>query len=631
MGMRLNEACIKLNIGAFTAIEFLNSNGFDDIHNINSKITEEQYEALCSKFKNDANLRSAAIKIMLKQKKEKAERITNAHNILPKSKHKKNPLPNVLPKLFTKTTKTKNLAYKHVSNTNIAKRKRKKLLNKKSFIKVVSTKLISISPKGICYQEKDNKYYCSIKISPNLNQYIEDFRLIFPMVKIKITKGCHFEFIDTDALVFFNKKNEILIERGKLNIKNNYEQYINPVYLSKQLCTIANIVFEDGFYMIYVLTSDGKPCMSIPPLKIQDSNSFQSYNILKKYFEQRFPKDMIIEYDYKHIVNVNNIIIIDSYIRILKDNILIKGEWTAALKNHQKKSLDWCRHQSETSVYNTAISRGNEYIDYLIGHQNDRNLIKVYEVTNFNQTEDCYLFSIDVDEFNEVIIFENVNFARATEVFLCNKNNYENAIGRIFNYFTNYELSNRRISMKLKDINSEDFHANSYVSIDHDNLCSWICKINMLSNITRMQGQHIKFIPGFVTTKIGNTRVLSKEELHVSHLHDLIKRKLYDNLVEQYGKNNVATETFIGKKRIDLVVKVGLSFDIYEIKTFDDSRKCLVQAIGQILDYAYFECKDNIRKKIIVGPVPITKEVQTYLKRLQDENDLLLDYLYVKV
>lgn len=48
--------------------------------------------------------------------------------------------------------------------------------------------------------------------------------------------------------------------------------------------------------------------------------------------------------------------------------------------------------------------------------------------------------------------------------------------------------------------------------------------------------------------------------------------------------------------------------------------------MGQILDYAFYECENVIYKMVIVGVTPETKEVNTYLSKFREKNALEIYY-----
>ena len=76
MGVRLNKVLTELNIGLQTAIDYLKNKpslgGIKDDANVNTKISDEQYEALVREFKGDKDVKTQAG--MIFPKKEKKEK-----------------------------------------------------------------------------------------------------------------------------------------------------------------------------------------------------------------------------------------------------------------------------------------------------------------------------------------------------------------------------------------------------------------------------------------------------------------------------------------------------------------------------------------------------------------------------
>ena len=78
MGVRLNKVLTELNIGLQTAVDFLKNNKdlgeIRDDANVNTKITDEQYQALVDKFKGDKAVKTQAdMMFSKKEKKPKKE------------------------------------------------------------------------------------------------------------------------------------------------------------------------------------------------------------------------------------------------------------------------------------------------------------------------------------------------------------------------------------------------------------------------------------------------------------------------------------------------------------------------------------------------------------------------------
>lgn len=97
MSIRLNQALKKLNIGLKTAVDFLqtkkNLGEIKDDTSPNTKITDEQYEALVSQFHGDKSVKDAAEKMMVQKKSKEKERKAEV----------KPPVPPIHPKQTFKT------------------------------------------------------------------------------------------------------------------------------------------------------------------------------------------------------------------------------------------------------------------------------------------------------------------------------------------------------------------------------------------------------------------------------------------------------------------------------------------------------------------------------------------------
>jgi hypothetical protein len=113
-------------------------------------------------------------------------------------------------------------------------------------------------------------------------------------------------------------------------------------------------------------------------------------------------------------------------------------------------------------------------------------------------------------------------------------------------------------------------------------------------------------------------------------LHNEIQTKLFDELVKEFGADNVGSEVASGHgaTAIDLVVKTAKSFWFYEIKTAPSVKACIRQAIPQLLEYAYWDGKKSrCDRLIIVGPKPVTKTAEAYLNFLRKTFGLELSYI----
>ena len=98
MGVRLNKVLTELNIGLQTAVDFLKKKtSLGDIRDdatSNTKISDEQYEALVHEFNGDKAVKTQADKLFPKKKEKKPEKpaVTQAETLLQQSRQQFKPL-----------------------------------------------------------------------------------------------------------------------------------------------------------------------------------------------------------------------------------------------------------------------------------------------------------------------------------------------------------------------------------------------------------------------------------------------------------------------------------------------------------------------------------------------------------
>jgi hypothetical protein len=140
------------------------------------------------------------------------------------------------------------------------------------------------------------------------------------------------------------------------------------------------------------------------------------------------------------------------------------------------------------------------------------------------------------------------------------------------------------------------------------------------------------FRPGCRTKKRSAIVRQSREQVERDLRHNELQKTLYRRLARQFGRDKVGTE-IQGKNgtSIDLVVQRRRGYWFYEIKTADSARACIREALGQILEYAFWPGAQEAARLIVVGECPLDKAGQDYLRRLKERFTLPLEYEQIKV
>jgi len=141
-----------------------------------------------------------------------------------------------------------------------------------------------------------------------------------------------------------------------------------------------------------------------------------------------------------------------------------------------------------------------------------------------------------------------------------------------------------------------------------------------------------KFRPGFTPKESATVITQVQKELDVSLRHNVLQEALYHRLAKKYGAQNVSAEQPSGVgTSIDAVVRHGEEFWFYEIKTADSPRACLRQAVGQLLEYAFWPGAQAATRLIAVGEKALDKEGREYLHALQTRFRLPIAYEQITV
>ena len=128
------------------------------------------------------------------------------------------------------------------------------------------------------------------------------------------------------------------------------------------------------------------------------------------------------------------------------------------------------------------------------------------------------------------------------------------------------------------------------------------------------------FAPGHNPKKNSAKSHYEKQSSDFDLVHNAIQTSIYRQLAKKHGEKNVGTEQETGNgSKVDVVVRdADKKFIFYEIKTTYSVRLCIREAVGQLLEYAFFSKNANAKKLIVVSPNKITPTAKDYLNRLRE-------------
>lgn len=136
------------------------------------------------------------------------------------------------------------------------------------------------------------------------------------------------------------------------------------------------------------------------------------------------------------------------------------------------------------------------------------------------------------------------------------------------------------------------------------------------------------FRPGVAERAPSATASLVERELNITLKHNLLQATLCRQLVAEHGADNVRSEQPSGLGTIiDVVLRLRPDeYWYYEIKTAISPRACLRQALGQLLEYAYWPGAREASRLIICGESPLDADGQKYVDELKRRFQLPISY-----
>ena len=143
-----------------------------------------------------------------------------------------------------------------------------------------------------------------------------------------------------------------------------------------------------------------------------------------------------------------------------------------------------------------------------------------------------------------------------------------------------------------------------------------------------------QFQAGCSVKASGTTASVAERKLDINLRHNILQAALTRRLIENFGNDNVADEhpSGLGTK-IDVVVRHAPNqYWYYEIKTALSPRACLREALGQVLEYAYWPGGAQEATRLIVcGEGRLDENDAAYLRLLKERFRLPIDYEQIQI
>ncbi len=635
MGIRISKALKQFNIGFKRLTDYLISNHLYDSEKelaFTTILSDEAYDSLKKEFAKDESLKQSAGMISTRKTKKSTLVIANQEN----ANSKKRGLILVAPK-------APSIEDVHIAKAVISPKKK---IEKKEVTSgrhnILFSQLI-IKGHHVRLRYKRKFYLYAGKSAKGLSEILNRFyNSISPKKKNKFIHKQIPVFLDEEKRTFefidFDLYSYVMTVIQENYTKGAYKPIKNSAYLHKkseedapiatEKLTADNIEFSNRYYTVS-LHKVGDKDISIRPLVVRDDYSSARLKYVHRYFADRLPRNILIEYNNVRITGINPPLELYKYIKILHENLNVQGEWWADEQNEMKPTLARCVSTSAKEVRERLILK-SKYLDNLACLQNDERLILIYEI-NHGIKEDAFIFTATMPNNRYAIIFENAqdNKFTATEIFIAEKEDYNACVNLVFDYFTNYSIPNKRDSLRTGKYPPEKFKAQVFYSVAHDELQSWLVKIKQILQQS-VHPTNIDFVSGLHVPQDISSRA-AVEKMSPKNIHNQLMRKLFDILSRKYGEDNVGTEIRVDTKRIDTVVRKPNGFDIYEVKSYLNPEDCFSEAFGQIYQYACIYCKDRIEKMVIVGPSPATPRLEQYLSDLREQHSLNIYYMHVSI
>jgi hypothetical protein len=136
-----------------------------------------------------------------------------------------------------------------------------------------------------------------------------------------------------------------------------------------------------------------------------------------------------------------------------------------------------------------------------------------------------------------------------------------------------------------------------------------------------------QFRKGCSMKKDSTVALRARQQKEMILRHNKLQDALYGHLCKKHGPQNVGTECpGPHSTKVDVAVRQNNKYWFYEIKIADSARACIREAVGQLLEYAFWPGSPAVDRLIVVGEPEIDRSGKEYLCRLKERFSLQIEY-----
>lgn len=104
--------------------------------------------------------------------------------------------------------------------------------------------------------------------------------------------------------------------------------------------------------------------------------------------------------------------------------------------------------------------------------------------------------------------------------------------------------------------------------------------------------------------------------------HVRIQNRVYEILCARFGKKRVGYES----RCVDLRLDTGKEIVYFEVKTNPTARKCIREALGQLLEYSGYPGRTRAHRLVVVARAAATAQDRTYVQELRTRYGIPIEY-----